>query len=429
MTSTSAPVREQIGLVQTTSLVTGNLVGSGIFLLPAILAGFGAVSLLGWALTAIGAILLALIFAKLSYKIKENGGPHNFVMQAFGRKAGFFSAWGYWILSWISNAALIVAAVSYIVPLTGELSAWQTLAIELLILATIAGINLIGIQFAGKFEVLLTILKLLPLVVIPLWGLPHLKLASFSPLVAEGMSLGLALKSTLFLTVWGFIGLETGTVPAKDVYKPQTTIPIATVLGTTIAAVVYLLGTLVILGLIERSQLIVSKAPYADLAGLLFGGVWTSTIALAAVICCLGSFNGWTLVVGRIANGAAHEGLFPKLFLQEDAKGTPQLSILISSLCTLPLLLLSLQDNLLDQFNAIIDVSITLILLIYLACIGAYFKLFAQEKKLTLTNILIGVGAMAFSLIALWGAGLKMILLSLIFMLLGLPIYYWVKHI
>src|SRR5689334_22173772 len=104
---------QKIGFLPLASLVTGNLVGSGVFLLPSTLAKFGSISILAWIITALGAIILALIFAELGHKIPKNGGPYAFVSAAFGKNFGFFVAWGYWILSWISNAALVASAAGY----------------------------------------------------------------------------------------------------------------------------------------------------------------------------------------------------------------------------------------------------------------------------------------------------------------------------
>ncbi|MGE4349091.1 MAG: amino acid permease [Candidatus Berkiella sp.] len=417
--SPTAPRR--LGILQTTSLVTGNLVGSGVFLLPATLALFGNLSLIAWLLTGLGALMLAWLFAQMSLSSPQNGGPHHFVTEAFGKKYGYWVAWGYWVLSWISNAALIVAAVSYIGPLLGNLSSFQILALELGILCVITLINILGIQIAGRFEFIMTTLKLIPLVCIPLAGLYFIDWSTLSFSLPEtGMKVD-GLKSAMFLTIWAFVGLETATVTGGEIKNPTKTIPFATLCGTGLALLVYLLGSFVMLNLLGAEPLSVSKAPYADLAGLLFGGSWTTLIAIAAIICCLGSFNGWTMVVGRIAQGAADQKLFPSFFAKTDKNGTPVISLLISASCTLPMLVLSLREDLISQFNLIIDVSITLILLIYAACIFAFFKLF--YKKIQAQHILIGTGSLCFVFFSIWAAGIKMIMLSLTLLILGLPMY------
>lgn len=420
--------RQKMGLWRTTSLVAGNLIGSGVFLLPVTLAHFGPICLVGWAVTGIGAILLALVFGELAKGSADLGGPSVFNQRAFGPKAGFYTAWGYWVLSWISNAALIVGATSYLGPLLGELSPWQNFLIELFILMSITLINLMGIALASKVELVLTGVKLIPLLILPILCLNQVSFDSLTPLVNEGISSWDALKSTLFLTIWGFIGLETATVPAGEVSHAKKIIPLATLLGTSLAMVVYFLGTLVILGALPKATLLNSSAPYADLAGLVFSGNWQITMALAAVICCLGSFNGWTLVVSRIPQTAAKQNLFPKIFAKVNNKGTPYWGLLVSSGCTLPLLFLALNQSLIEQFNFIIDVSITLILLIYFLCVLSYFKgLFAQGVRSKL-KLALGIGALVFTVLAIWAAGLKMLILSLVILVLGWPFWTRVKR-
>lgn len=419
--SSSSP---RLGLLQTISLVIGNLVGSGVFLLPASLAVVGTLSLVGWILTGCGALLLAAVFASLSQTTQKNGGPHNYVGQAFGKEGAYWVAWGYWVLSWISNTALIVAAVSYLSPLLGGLSQPMILLAQVCILGLVTLINIMGIQFAGRFELFMTTLKLIPLVAIPLIGLFFMDFQQLLPIVPAGVDTLDGVKTAMFLTLWAFVGLETATVTTGEVKNPKRTIPLATLIGTFVALVVYVLGSVVMLGILGES-LTTSKAPYADLAGHLFGGDWGNLIALAACICCLGSFNGWTMVVSRISQGAAGEGLFPSFFARTNQQGTPILGLIISASCTLPLLFLSLQENLLSQFNAIIDISITLILLIYLVCIMAYFKLKIGYSSRVAGFI--GFGALLFVSFSLWAAGFKMVMLSLSLLLLGLPMRLYMR--
>lgn len=421
MSSSHGTPQRQLGLLQTTSLVTGNLVGSGVFLLPAALAIYGNLTLIAWLLTGLGALMLAWLFAKMSLLNPQNGGPHQFVTEAFGKPCGYWVAWGYWMLSWISNAALIVAAVSYFGVLFGPFSPVQVLLIELGILVTITSINIIGIQAAGKFEFVMTTLKLIPLVGIPLVGLFYLDWTALSFSLPQEITVGSGIKAAMFLTIWGFVGLETATVAGGEIKNPRQTIPFATLFGTGLALAVYLLGCFVMLNLLGQQVLMKSQAPYADLAGTMFGGNWAPWIALAAVICCLGSFNGWTMVVGRIAQGAANQDLFPPIFAKTNRQGTPYMSILISACCTLPMLFLSLKSDLMGQFNFIIDVSITLILIVYLFGTFAYLKLYQGQH--TFKQQLMALGAFLFVCICLWAAGIKMLALSLVLLLLGFPMF------
>lgn len=252
--------RDKIGLWPLTSLVTGNLVGSGVFLLPATLAAFGAVSLLGWIATSIGAILLALVFAQLSATHTQTGGPYVYARHAFGETVGFFVCWGYWMLSWISNPALAVAAVGYISVLAGGLSTGLHFWLEFVIIVALTLFNLTGIKITGRTELVITILKVIPLILLPLIGLFYINLDNFTILNASGQPFGAALNSVAFLTLWAFVGVETGTVPAGQVVNARRTVPLATILGTCIAALIYVVGTIVVMGVVPHTDLVLSKA-------------------------------------------------------------------------------------------------------------------------------------------------------------------------
>ena len=422
--------RQKITLWPMTSLVVGNLIGSGVFLLPAALAAFGTISLFGWIITSLGAVLLALLFAQLSSKMPETGGPHTYVEAAFGKTAGFYVAWSYWVLSWVSNAALVAGAASYMASIYGGFTPWETLGIEVAVMALVTGFNLLGIQATGRLELVITCLKLIPLMLVPIIGIFFVDWHNFFPLNRSGQDLSTAINAAAFITLWGFVGVETGTVPGRDVENPTKTIPRATIMGTSIAAAVYILGTFVMMGAISPDQLAVSKAPYADLAGIIFGGNWGVPIAIAAIITCLGSLNGWTLVVGRIALGASKDGLFPPIFKRTNAAGTPVWAVLISSLCCLPLVLMALSHNLLEQFNFIIDMTVTLILVVYTACVIAYLKLHHAHRvtaKDPIKGWLLGGAALIFVLWALWAASPKMVALSLGIVVLGVPVRLWMR--
>jgi len=424
---TTGQVNDKVGLWPMVSLVTGNLVGSGVYLLPATLAMYGSISLFGWIITSLGAILLSLVFAQLSARIPKTGGPYLYAREAFGDTVGYYVCWGYWMLSWISNPTLAIAAVGYISVLSGGLSPWTNFFLELVILSGFTLFNLLGFKVTGRTELFITTMKVLPLLVVPLIGIFFINIDNFSHVNTSGLSFGNALNTVAFLTLWGFVGLETGTVPAGQVYNASKTVPRATIIGTVIAATVYLMGTIVVMGVVPPQDLICSEAPYADAAQAIFGGNWGIPVALAAIVTCLGSLNGWLIVVGRIPYGAAHDGLFPEIFKRKTRHGTPYWGVLISSLCTMPFLLMSLQSTLLEQFQFIVDIAVTLILLVYAISVLAYFKLLWREKKYTFVQLLIGLGALMFSLWALWAVSLKMIGLSLILLLFGVPMHMWIR--
>jgi APA family basic amino acid/polyamine antiporter len=182
------------------------------------------------------------------------------------------------------------------------------------------------------------------------------------------------------------------------------------------------------MGVVPPADLVQSKAPYADAAHIIFGGSWGVPVAIAAIISCLGTLNGWTLIVGRIPYGAAQDGLFPSFFQKTTRHGTPYWGVLISSACTIPLLFMSLESTLLEQFDFIINVAVTLILLIYTVSVLAYFKLLFRDRHLTAGKILLGLGALTFSCWALWAASLKMGALSTLILVCGIPMHLYMKR-
>jgi len=421
-------MEKKIGLFPLTSLVTGNLVGSGVFLLPISLAAYGTVSLFGWLLTSIGAILLAFIFADLSSHSKSrNGGPYVFAQEAFGKDIGFFTCWGYWTLSWVGNAALIVAAVSYLEVIFGKFSSESALFIELSILFALTLFNLLSISIAGRGELIITIVKVIPLIILPAVGIFYVDFGNFTPINPSGESFGSALNTVAFLTLWAYIGIETGTVPAGQVLNPKKTVPMAIVIGTLIAATIYIMGTIVIMGVVPHAQLVSSSAPYADAANMIFGGSWGLFVSIAAIISCIGTLNGWILVVGRIPQSAAEDKLFPRIFAKTNKAGTPFLGIIISSALTIPFILMSLQDDLTQQFQTIIDIAVASVLVVYLVCTLAYFKILNSNNVLTFGKVLTGLLATIFIVWTFWASSLKMMSLSLIIFVLGVPLYIYMR--
>jgi APA family basic amino acid/polyamine antiporter len=424
--TTSASAPDKIGIWPLTSLVTGNLVGSGVYLLPATMAIYGTVSIFGWLAASLGAILLSLVFASLSATQPKTGGPYLYAREAFGDTVGYFICWGYWMLSWISNPALAVAAVGYISVLYGELSPMTHFGLEILIVVGLTAFNLMGLKVTGWVELYITILKVIPLLILPLIGLFYMDFDNFAHHVnMSGKSFAASLNSATLLAMWCFVGLETGTVPAGQVRNASRTVPQATILGTVIAALVYIMGAIVIMGVLSPDDLLQSKAPYADAAHRIFGGTWGAPVALAAILSCLGTLNGWTIIVGRIPYGAAQDGLFPKIFAHTTTHGTPYWGVLASSVCSIPLLFLSLQSTLMEQFNFIIDVAVTLILLVYAVSVLAYFKLMIRDGRWTFTKGALGAGALAFTAWALWAASFKMVMLSLVILVIGIPMRLW----
>ena len=216
--------KQKIGFWICTSLVVGNMIGSGIFLLPASLAVYGGISILGWLITATGSILVALVFAKLTQMIPKAGGPYAYSRDAFGDFAGFLVAWGYWLSIVAANAAIAVAFVSYLTVFWPVLSDNNLLAafVALSSIWFLTYINIIGIHRAGMVQLVTTIIKIVPLLLIIIFGLFYIDFSNFTPFNISGESNMSAVTATIDLTLWAFLGLESSTVPAADVENAKT---------------------------------------------------------------------------------------------------------------------------------------------------------------------------------------------------------------
>lgn len=419
---------QKMGFWSVTSLVAGSQIGTGIFLLPASLATFGSAGLMSWFITGSGAVFLAFIFAKLCSHMTKTGGPHTYVEAAFGKTLSFFCAWTYWVISWLSSPLVVIAVVTYLTPLIGNVTPLEQFFLECMILIAITWINLFGLKTAGSVEFVFTLLKLIPLIVVPCAGLFFMHASHFTPFNPSDFTTLGAINAAALLTMWGFIGVETATTPGDSVENPTKTIPKAIITGTLIVASVYILSSIVIMGVVPPESLLQSKAPFADAASIIFGGNWHLWISVIASLVCLGTLNAWVLTSGQIALGAANDGHFPQFFSRKNKNGAPVWSILISVLGMIPVLALTMDMSLISQINFMIDVSVTAFLFVYLLCTCAYWKLFIlqENKTVSLGTLFVGIGAFCFCVWALWGAGLKMVSLALLISLSGLPIY-WIK--
>jgi basic amino acid/polyamine antiporter, APA family len=424
-------IQRKMGFWSVTSLVAGSQIGTGIFLLPSSMAPLGAAGLSSWLVTASGAMLLALVFARLCAHIPKTGGPHAYIEAAFGKTCGFFAAWTYWVISWLSTPMVVISIVNYLSPLLGDLHPLWNLTLEISILLLITGLNILGVRSAGRVEFVFTLLKLLPLLVVPVAGLFFFQGSHFVPFNPTSESSLSVMNAAALLTLWGFIGVESATTPAGSVDNPQKTIPRAIIMGTLLVAVVYIFSSTVIMGVVSPEALAHSKAPFADAAQIIFGGSWYLVISLAASIVCFGTLNAWVLTSGQIALGAANDGHLPKFFTVKNASGAPIWALILSSLGIIPVLIFTLNRDLIGQINLMIDVSVTAFLFIYALSILSYLKLFwksATENRFHLKSVFLGSAALIFCGWALYSSGIKMVAMAGLIALTGLPLYIWKRR-
>lgn len=429
----SAPERQKIGIWTCAALVIGNMIGSGIFLLPASLAAIGPISMLGWVVTASGAMLIALVFARLSRMVPEAGGPYAYTRRGFGEFAGFLIAWGYWISIMCGNAAIAVAMVSYLsffFPLlagNGVLAGGTAIAAVWLL----SLVNARGVRAGGYVQVVTTALKLIPLVALGTLGFAYFEPGNFVPFNTSGGSDFSAVTAAAALTLWAFLGLESATVPAGDVKDPQRTIPRATLLGTALAAVLYILCTTAVMGIISPGMLADSRAPFADAASRIWGSWAGYAVAAGAAISCFGALNGWILNAGQIPLAAARDELFPRVFARTTPSGAPVASLMISALLVTLLVATNYTRGLVALFTFAILLSTLTALVPYAFSAMAELMIFMKERerfsgeRLTGASI-IAMLAFVYSLWAIAGSGQEIVFWGFLLLLAGLPVYVWI---
>ena len=427
-------LKRTMGLWMATALVVGNMIGSGVFLLPASMAdAAGPISIFGWLFTAAGAILLAYVFANLGRAYPRTGGPYAYARKAFGDFAGFWTAWGYWIAAWAGNAAIAVAFVGYAAVFWGDLGSNNLLAalVGIAVIWFITAINVLGARQSGITQVVTTVLKFVPLAVIGLIGLFFIDGGNYEPFAPQGE--GAAISSAAVLALWAFIGLESATVPAEEVKDPEKTIPRATMLGTAITALVYIVATVAIMGIIPAGELAQSTSPFADAAGQIFGGGWDKVIAAVAMIATFGALNGWILIQGRVPLAAAQDGLFPKRFAKlHGERGTPVFGLVVSSVLVTALMLMNYTKGLVDAFTFVILLATLTTLVPYAFSAAAQVYLYFTDRAsfvgrhMVRDSVMAGL-AFAYSVWAMANAGDDVVTKGFILLMAGIPVYIAVK--
>lgn len=420
----------QIGLWTTTSLVVGNMIASGLFMLPATLGIYGGISLIGWIISGVGAICLALVYSWLS-KLQPlaTGGPYAYTREGMGNFAAFLVAWGYWISVWCTNAAITVAFVSYLSAFIPALGNNPILSVSTGLAAIwfLSWINTKGIREAGIVQVITTVLKILPLLVITIGGLFYLNADHFVPFNVSSQSNLSAITSTTTLTLFAFLGLECATIPSGNVKNAEKTVSRATIIGTLLTTFIYIAGTVAVMGIIPPTVLHESQAPFADAAASIWGEEARYLVAGGAVISTFGALNGWILIQGQMPMAAARNNLFPRIFAKENKNGTPALGIVISSVLVSVLTMMNFSNSLADTYRFAILMGTLTCLVAYLFSIIAFFIMDNKQPGIRWGKMVVSFLAFIYSMWAVIGSGEEIVYWGFILLMAGLPFYAWIQ--
>jgi len=425
---------KSLGIAACTAVVVGNMVGSGFYLSPTAVAPYGTLAIVMWAVMGGGAICLGLTFARLARLSPATGGPYAYTRMAYGDFPGFLIAWGYWISIWASLPVIALAFTGAIVELFPSLQ-HRLIAISLTLGAIwlVALVNLRGVKAAGLFAEITTYTKLIPFAAIAIIGLLYIDAPNlgggFNP---SGQPLFVSAAALAPLTMFAYLGLESATVPAGDVRNPEKTIPRATILGISTAAILYVLGTIVVMGVVPRDQLVRSVAPFADAASIMWGPIGADIIGFAVILSSIGALNGWTLLMGQVPMAAAQDKLFPPVFARLSARGVPAIGIVISASLSTVLLLAQVSGapGMRAVYTTMVSMSTMTAVVPYAFCALAAGLITARSAangrggRVGVVEII----GFIFALFTLYGCGPTPVLYGLILLMLGIPVYVWQRR-
>jgi arginine:agmatine antiporter len=426
--------RPSLGLAACTAIVVGNMVGSGFYLSPSAVAPYGLLAVIFWIVMGIGALCLGLTFARLARRMPATGGPYAYTRAAYGDFAGFIVGWGYWISIWASLPVIAAAFTGSLIRLMPALQGSRAAAVAVTIGAMwfVTLLNLRGVKQAGVFSEITTYAKLVPFAGIAIIGLPWVHMRQLTEFNPSGSSLFEATAALAPLTMFAFLGLESATVPAGDVRNPSRTIPLATMLGITIAALLYVLGTIVVLGVVPRAQLVQSLAPFSDAARLMWGEWAAILVALAVMLSSIGALNGWTLLMGQVPMAAAQDGLFPDIFGRLSSRHVPAIGMVLSSSLATGLVLVQLAGppGFAAAYTMLVSLATMTGVIAYVFCALADGLIAVRgAARGALPRIgPVEIIAFVFAMFTVYGCGPTPVLYGLLLLLFGIPVYVWQRH-
>lgn len=421
-----------LGFWMCTSLIVGNMIGMGIFMLPAALAPFGRNAFAGWAITVIGCLFIAHVFARLARAMPEEDGPYGYCRRAFGNGVAFFTMWCYWVSIWVTNAALAIGIVGYLGTLVPALSAHPTLPplAAMGIIWFFVLVSLRGALASGRVQLASAALKLLPMgaiILLGAWILATDSGAYAAHLPATPFSLdGTAAAGTIAL--FAMLGVECASLPAAKVQQPERTIPRATIAGTLLAAAVYVSVCAVPLLLLPQAELAASNAPFVDLFRRYWDAGSGHWLALTVIFSGLGALNGWTMLAGEVTASMASHGVFPSILKEPNRHGAPSWSLLLMGVLASVMIGMNYSRSLAEGFTFLTMVVTAASMPLYLVGGAAVFKL--RRRGVLANGALLATSAAmscAFSLWAYYGMGKEAFWWSVALGAVSLPVFWLVR--
>jgi APA family basic amino acid/polyamine antiporter len=427
-----------LGLTSATALVVGSIIGTGVFTMPAVMAGAGTSSIITLGIIALGAVVLGLLFGQLTKRVPNtDGGMYAYSRHEFGDFAGYLTAWCYWITCWAGNAAIVSSWVLYVESLFGidNPSAWTNWGIALTGLWVPAVTNLSGVRQMAWVQNLTVILKFLPLLLLSVVGWFFIQADNFGPFNASGGSLYDALNLAAGVALFSFIGVECASIAAGRVKDARRNVGRASVIGTAASGLLYVVVTAVVMGLVPHDQLVDDGAPFVAAFEAVFASAgWIGKfVALVAVVSGLGALNGWTLVTAEMPFAAAKDGLFLSSFSKVNKHDAPWFGIVASTVVASLLMAWSYSGETgLKVFTYLVYLSVVTVAIPYFFSACAQLAFLVSRRRtvqgwLLARDLTISVVGMSFSLWVTFASGYQSVYQALLLLLLGFPLYGFLK--
>jgi putrescine:ornithine antiporter len=421
--------RKKMSLFQLTVLVAVNMMGSGIIMLPANMAKVGAISLLSWGVTAVGSMAIAYAFAQAGLFNQRPGGMAAYAEDGYG-KPGYFLVFLLYFLSLaIGNVAIAISAVGYLSGFIPWLSSAPIATcigiIALIWLTTVA--NFGGPSVTGKIGSVTVWGVIIPVAGLSVigwfWFSSGTFAAAWNP---KGISIGEGLGSSITLTLWAFLGMESAAQNSDAVEDPKRNVPLACMYGTLGAAAVYILSTTVIQGIIPNAELVTSTGPFALAYAKMFGSTVGTVIMALAVIACVGSLLGWQFTIAQTAKSAAEERMFPAVFAKENSMAAPVAGMVIMGIVQSLMALATISPTLNEQFNALVNLAVVTNVVPYIISLSALMVIMRNAKvtdDVFRRNAIVATVAMLYSVYAIYASGKDAVLGGTLVMALAYVVY------
>lgn len=423
----------KIGVVQLTILTMVNMMGSGIIMLPTKLAEIGTISIVSWLVTAVGSTALAYAFAQCGMFSKKSGGMGGYAEYSFGKAGNFMANYTYGVSLVIANTAIAISAVGYGSELFGATLSPLSIAlwtIFTLWLATV--LNFGGARITGNISSFTIWGVIIPVVGISIigwkWFDGSMYVNSWNP---HNVPTFEAIGVSISMTLWAFLGLESACANADAVENPEKNVPIAVLGGTLGAAVIYIVSTNVIAGIVPNLELANSTAPFGLAFAHMFDETVGKVIMVLMVMSCFGSLLGWQFTIAQVFKSSAEEGYFPAFFKKVTSKDAPVVGMItITALQTL-LSLMTISPSLNKQFNVLVDLAVVTNVIPYLLSMAALAVLLKEEnvapQKYKTTVFVAFIGSL-YSIYALYAAGEQAMLYGSIVTFIGWSLYGFVSY-